>query len=428
MYSRSAAGSSTWPSRLSWCKARAIFPSSQSLAAAANSRTTAQPSAFGPSTSQTNTGTPASRAMLSTLGTVQIRSGSLPLGRARRLSPAGPRTAGGARRPARCCLCPTARPPCSRYPPAADPTRGRIRSAWAALVIRYCCSRRLPARPPRPGTRPGAPARSPGLLQQVGAHREVPVMVAELARHRVQDGQPGRRALGHGRRGRPVERHHRVAGHPLQHPVQGQDLRPSRCPRAGPPGRAAAAMAACSWYSPARPRPCRSAPVTRVSPSVIRRPVPAAALLLGQRDQLAAGPGAGGPPGLGEQHQGQQPGHLGVAGQAGPQPPGQPDGLAGQVGAGQVRAAAGRVALVEQQVEHVQHGPQPARPLVRRRQPERLAGRLEGGLGPADPLAHGRLRHQERGGDLPGGQAADRAQRERDGRRRGPATGGSTRT
>ena len=109
----------------------------------------------------------------------------------------------------------------------------------------------------------------------------------------------------------------------------------------------------------------------------------------------------------------------GSAGQAGVQPPGQPDRLAGQVGAGQVGAAAAGVSLVEQQVEDVQHGPEPPRPLVRRRQRERLAGGLQRGLGPADPLGHGRLRHQERGGDLPGGQAADRAQRERDGRARG---------
>ena len=38
-------------------------------------------------------------------------------------------------------------------------------------------------------------------------------------------------------------------------------------------------------------------------------------------------------------------------------------------------------------------------------------------LGPADPLRHGRLGHQERVGDLGGRQAADGPQRERDRRR-----------
>ena len=42
MYSRSAAGSSTWPSRLPWFSARAILPSSQSDRPARMSRATAQ--------------------------------------------------------------------------------------------------------------------------------------------------------------------------------------------------------------------------------------------------------------------------------------------------------------------------------------------------------------------------------------------------
>ena len=45
---------------------------------------------------------------------------------------------------------------------------------------------------------------------------------------------------------------------------------------------------------------------------------------------------------------------------------------------------------------------------------ERLAGVLDALLGPADPLRHGRLGHEERPGDLRGGEAADRAQGERD--------------
>ena len=42
MYSRSAAGSSTWPSLLAWFSARAILPSSQSDRPAVMSRPTAQ--------------------------------------------------------------------------------------------------------------------------------------------------------------------------------------------------------------------------------------------------------------------------------------------------------------------------------------------------------------------------------------------------
>ena len=65
---------------LYWFSARAILPSSQSVAPATNSRTTAQASLVrvcGPyTTSQKKNGTPASRARLSALGTVSTRDGS----------------------------------------------------------------------------------------------------------------------------------------------------------------------------------------------------------------------------------------------------------------------------------------------------------------------------------------------------------------
>ena len=60
-------------------------------------------------------------------------------------------------------------------------------------------------------------------------------------------------------------------------------------------------------------------------------PVPLRAVLLGQRNELAAGAGAGRAPGVGEQHQGEQAGHLGVVGQGGVHAPGQAHGLAREV-------------------------------------------------------------------------------------------------
>ena len=103
-----------------------------------------------------------------------------------------------------------------------------------------------------------------------------------------------------------------------------------------------------------------------------------------------------------EQHQGEQPRHLGVV-DRGRELPGEPDGLGGEVD------VAG-VALVEDQVEDAQHGGDVAG-LV-----EPHAG--DGALGPADALRHGRLGHQVGLGDLAGGQPADGAQRQRDRRRR----------
>ena len=71
-----------------------------------------------------------------------------------------------------------------------------------------------------------------------------------------------------------------------------------------------AAIAACSWYSPTAPPADRA--VEQRGALGDQRPVPAGPVLLGQRDQLAAGAGAGRPAGVGEQHQREQAGHLGV--------------------------------------------------------------------------------------------------------------------
>ncbi len=71
------------------------------------------------------------------------------------------------------------------------------------------------------------------------------------------------------------------------------------------------------------------------------RRVPEAAILLGQRDQLAVWTGAGRPAGVGQQHQGQQAGDLAVVWQQVADDPRQPDRLAGQVGALQVGPGAG---------------------------------------------------------------------------------------
>ena len=134
-----------------------------------------------------------------------------------------------------------------------------------------------------------------------------------------------------------------------------------------------------------------------------QRGVPAAAVLRGERHQRAVRAGAGRAAGVVQQHQREQPGDLLVI-DAGSEPTGQPDRLGGEVD------VAG-VALVEDQVEHPQHRRDVAGAV------EPLPG--EGALGAADPLGHGRLRHQVGLGDLPGGEAADGAQREGDRRGRG---------
>ena len=103
---------------------------------------------------------------------------------------------------------------------------------------------------------------------------------------------------------------------------------------------------------------------------------------------------------------------------------GQPDGLGGEVPALQVRSRRAGVALVEDQVQHVQHRVEPLRPFGVRWHAERQAAVLDALFGAADAAGHGRLRDQEGPGDLRGGQAADGPQGQRDlrcGRQRGVA-------
>ncbi len=153
--------------------------------------------------------------------------------------------------------------------------------------------------------------------------------------------------------------------------------------------------------------------------------VPAGAVLLGQRD-VPAGVGAGAPAGVVQQHQRQQGVHLGLGRQQLGQQPAQPDGLVAEAGPDELVAGGGRVPLGEDQVDHLQHRVQAGRQLGVRRHPVGDAGQRDLPLGPGQPLGHGRLRDQERAGDLGRVQAAQGAQGERDpgGRVQGRVTAG----
>ncbi len=240
------------------------------------------------------------------------------------------------------------------------------------------------------------------------------MVIAEPLVEAVQPGETGAWPMRHGRGDGPVQRHHGVGGHGLKQVVQGQDLGPVGGGVGGGlvvQGRDGGLHLVFASVSPAQH------PGDQGHPFGDEIGVPAAAVLFGEGDQLAARTAAGRAPGVGEQHQGEQTGHLRVLGHGSADDPGQPDGLAGQIGARQAGAAARGVPLVEQQVKDMQHRSQPLRTLIGRREREPLAGGFDLGLGAADPLGHGRLGNQERGSDLAGGQAADRPESERDGRR-----------
>ena len=120
-----------------------------------------------------------------------------------------------------------------------------------------------------------------------------------------------------------------------------------------------AAIAACSWYGPAAPR--GSAASSSAVPSAIcsRSHLARSCSASGISDP--SGPSAGGPPRVGQQHQRQQAGHLAVLRQQPVQPAGEPDRLPDSAGPVSSSPSLVRVALVEDQVQHVQHGAAAAR-------------------------------------------------------------------
>jgi hypothetical protein len=114
------------------------------------------------------------------------------------------------------------------------------------------------------------------------------------------------------------------------------------------------------------------------------------------------------PPRIDEEHEREQSRHFTVVGQHPPHYPEQPHRLIRQLGALQVVAAAPDVALVEDQIQHVQHLAQSGRPLFAAGDPERHTRRLDALLRSSDALRHRRLRHEEGAGDLGRAQPADR--------------------
>ena len=120
-----------------------------------------------------------------------------------------------------------------------------------------------------------------------------------------------------------------------------------------------AAMAACSTYGPGLP-PQGLGALERRQPAANQQLVPAGPVLVGQQDRLAARPDAGGRPGCLDLHQRHQAVHLGLARGEPGQDPAQPQGVLAQRRPHPVVAGGGRVALVEDQVDDLEHGGQPA--------------------------------------------------------------------
>jgi hypothetical protein len=228
---------------------------------------------------------------------------------------------------------------------------------------------------------------------------------------RVQQRQAGLRALRHAHRDRPVQLHHRGRVDPAELPVDPGDHRP-----VGVGGLVGAGVAGGD----------DRLQLVRPGPGGLQRalqgalslgdlgPVPAAAVLILQRDQVTVIVGAGGPSGVLQQHQRQQPARLRLARHQPGQRPRQPDRLRAQVRPDHVRPRGRAVALVEQQVQHGQDPGRALREQARGRHPVRDRRVADLALGADDPLRHRRLGHQQRPGDLGRGQPGQRPQRKRD--------------
>ncbi len=255
----------------------------------------------------------------------------------------------------------------------------------------------------------GGPAQPP---EQVGADGVEQVVPAQVGRGQAVDQIEGhRRAVDLGHRDGAVECDHRAWRDREQLVVQPQDLVPVGVGS----GRRVAVHRVDGRLDLVR--------AGLVTPQALpddglplgdEHAVPACPVLVGEQHQRAVRGRPGGPPRLGQQHQREQPEHLRlVRHELGQQPP-EPDRLGAQVGPRQRRTRTRRVALVEDQVDDGEHGRDPGGQIGLRRDAVRDPGVPDLGLGPDQPLGHGRFRHQERVRDLGRGEPAEQPERERD--------------
>ena len=147
-------------------------------------------------------------------------------------------------------------------------------------------------------------------------------------------------------------------------------------------------------------------------PAVDEHVVPARAVLVEQQHGLSGRPDARAEAGRLDLHQGDQAMDLGLLGdQLGEDAP-QAQRLLAERRAHPVVPGRGRVALVEDQVDHLEHGVEALGEVVPRRQLERHPRLGKRPLRAHDALGHSGLRHEEGARYLERRQAAQQAQRE----------------
>ena len=189
---------------------------------------------------------------------------------------------------------------------------------------------------------------------------------AAVGRQAVNELQAGPRSMDHGNGDGAVEGDHGTRGDGFQEPEQGEDLGPVGVLDPGglvvDGGDSRLELVRAKTGVSQRIGDERDALIDELA-------VPPAAILVGERDQGSVRAGTCRQAGLGEQHQGEQAGYLAIAGQQTVQEPGEADRLAGEITAGELGSGSRRVALVEDEVQHLQH-----RRAAVRRAPRAAAG------------------------------------------------------
>jgi hypothetical protein len=172
-----------------------------------------------------------------------------------------------------------------------------------------------------------------------------------------------------------------------------------------------AAMAAWSVYGPSAP----PAPYARSSgePAAHEHPVPARAVLVEQQDRLSRGTDPRARARRLQLHQSDETVYLGLRREQPGEDAPESKRLLDQLRPDQVVAGGRRVALVEDQVDHLEHGGEAISELLALGDLEGNPRHQERALCAHDPLRDRPLGHQVGAGDLLCGQAAEQTQRER---------------
>jgi hypothetical protein len=152
-----------------------------------------------------------------------------------------------------------------------------------------------------------------------------------------------------------------------------------------------------------------SGPVQRGQATPDQQPVPAPPVLAGQQDRLAARAGAGRDAGCLQLHQRNQAVYLDLTRQQARQYAADPQRLCAQLGTDPVAARGRGVAFVEDQVDDLKDGGEPACQRAGRGDLERYLPVGDGPLGADDSLRDRGLGDQERAADFVRGQASDKA-------------------